>query len=142
VVDDVMVRDVVTVEASASLRLAAERMRDANVGVLPVVDGGVVRGVITDRDLVVRGMARGVEAERVRVADCMSAPAVTARPEWTVDWARHVMAQNRIGRLAVVGPDLGLRGILTLGSLALRTDEPLATLHAAREVSRRAAKAG
>ena len=53
-VRDVMVRKVVTIEPSASLAEAAQRMREANVGVLPVVDEGEVRGVITDRDLVVR----------------------------------------------------------------------------------------
>jgi CBS domain-containing protein len=139
-VAEVMVCDVVTVDGDASLREAAERMRDANVGVLPVVEGGVVRGVLTDRDLVVRATARGLDPETVRVADCMTDPVVSARPEWTVDWARQVMAQGRIGRLPVVDQDRRVRGILTLSSLALRSVEPLATLEAAREVARRSAR--
>ena len=54
-VEDVMVRDVVTIDASGTLLEAAQLMRDANVGMLPVMDTGVVTGIITDRDLVVAG---------------------------------------------------------------------------------------
>src|SRR5262245_2033762 len=56
-VEDVMVRNVQTIDANMNLTQAAQRMRDANVGVLPVVDGGRLRGIVTDRDLVIRGMA-------------------------------------------------------------------------------------
>jgi CBS domain-containing protein len=54
---DVMVRDVIAVDPSASLAEAAQLMRQANVGILPVVEDGQVCGVITDRDLVVRALA-------------------------------------------------------------------------------------
>jgi CBS domain-containing protein len=141
-VGDVMVRDVVSVEAGASLREAAERMREAGVGVLPVVEGGVVRGILTDRDLVVRALAQGLDPRAMRTADCMSEPVVGARPEWTVDWARQVMARSRVGRLPVMDADDHLLGIVTLGSLALRTVDGPATLEAAREVSRRSARGG
>src|SRR6266849_3041051 len=56
-VRDVMVRNVVAIEPSASLAEAARRMCEANVGILPVVEAGEVLGVITDRDLVVRAIA-------------------------------------------------------------------------------------
>ena len=60
---DVMVRDVIAVDPSASLAEAAQLMRQANVGILPVVEDGQVCGVITDRDLVVRALA--VDADLV-----------------------------------------------------------------------------
>jgi acetoin utilization protein AcuB len=50
---DVMVREVVTIDASATVVEAAQRMAEANVGVLPVIDDGELCGVVTDRDLVV-----------------------------------------------------------------------------------------
>ncbi|MGH7264647.1 MAG: CBS domain-containing protein [Candidatus Rokuibacteriota bacterium] len=140
-VADVMVRDIVTVDASETLRDAAGRMREANVGVLPVLEGGQVRGVITDRDLVVRGMARGVDTGTTRVSDCMTDTVVCARPDWDVDEARRVMAECQIGRLPVVDDRNRLLGIVTLGSLALRATEQDETLDAAREVSRRSARA-
>src|SRR6266852_3087512 len=60
-VRDVMVRNVVAIEPSASLAEAARRMCEANVGILPVVEAGEVLGVITDRDLVVRAIASDVD---------------------------------------------------------------------------------
>ncbi len=139
--EDVMIRDVVTVDASATLRDTAERMREANVGVLPVLEFGQLRGVVTDRDLVVRAMARGLNPDVTRIRDCMSEAVVCARPDWDLEEARGVMAQHRIGRLPVVDERNRLLGIVTLGSLALRTAEEEETLGAAREVSRRSARA-
>ena len=61
-VGDVMVSPPITIDATASLKEAAQRMREGNVGALPVVEGGRVRGIITARDLVVRAMALGAVA--------------------------------------------------------------------------------
>jgi CBS domain-containing protein len=66
-VQDVMVSRVVTIEPSASLADAARAMKDANVGMLPVVDEGRVTGVITDRDIVLRGVARAVDVSSTPV---------------------------------------------------------------------------
>jgi CBS domain-containing protein len=62
-----MVSRVVTIEPSASLTGAARAMREANVGMLPVVDAGRVTGIITDRDIVVRGIARAVDVSNTPV---------------------------------------------------------------------------
>src|SRR6266542_4248641 len=61
-VRDVMVHHVLTIEPSGTLREAAQRMREANVGMLPVVEHGRLRGVLSDRDIVVRAVARGSDA--------------------------------------------------------------------------------
>jgi CBS domain-containing protein len=140
-VEDVMVRDVETVEASASLTQAAQRMRDANVGVLPVVDGGRVRAVITDRDVVVRGVARGVDPSQLRVVDCATRDLVAARPDWPVERALETMATHQIGRLPVVDETEKVIGIVTLSSLALRAHRPASALDTAQEVARRSARA-
>ena len=60
-VRDVMVGDVVVIDASASLVDAAVTMKEANVGILPVVSGGRLRGLITDRDIIVRAIAEGAD---------------------------------------------------------------------------------
>ena len=139
-VRDVMVRDVVTIDSSATLRDAAERMRETNVGVLPVMEWGQVRGVVTDRDLVVRGIARGADPATTRVVECMTDRIVCAGADWTVDDARAVMAKGQVGRLPVVDDRNRLLGIVTLGSLALRSRDEEDTLETAREVSRRSAR--
>jgi CBS domain-containing protein len=139
-VEDVMVRDIVTIEASATLLDAATRMRNANVGVLPVTANGEMRGVVTDRDLVVRGMAGRLDPSSTRVAECATPEPRCARPDWGVDDALEVMAQEQIGRLPVLDEDDHLVGIVTLGSLALRSRAEKEALEAAKAVSRRSAK--
>ncbi len=136
-VKDVMVEQVVTIDSSATLAEAAQLMRDANVGVLPVVEGGRLRGLLTDRDIVVRAVARGVDPRSTRVAECATGDVVSARPEWSVEQATRVMARNQVGRLPVVDDDGRLVGIVTLSSLALRSRDEDEALHAAQEVSRR-----
>jgi CBS domain-containing protein len=139
-VQDVMVRDVVAVDASATLVEAAKKMREANVGVLPVMENGEVRGVLTDRDLVVRAIAREADPASTSVGDCATAGPRTARADWDVDQALTMMAEHQIGRLPVVDDRNRPVGIVTLSSLALRSCEDDEALLAAKEVSRRSAK--
>jgi CBS domain-containing protein len=139
-VRDVMVHEVVTIEPSASLAEAAQRMREANVGILPVVEDGEVRGVITDRDLVVRALAKDADLTSTVVGDCATADPVVAHPDWNLDRAMETMARAQVGRLPVVENDNTLTGIVTLGSLALRSKQDRETLQAAKAVSRRSVK--
>jgi CBS domain-containing protein len=135
-----MVRDVVTIKPSASLADAAKRMLDSNVGILPVVESGRVLGVITDRDLVVRALARTGDLGSMAVSDCATSDPVVAHPDWNVDQAMETMAQAQIGRLPVVDDRNALAGIVTLSSLALRSRKDRETLETAKEVSRRSEK--
>jgi CBS domain-containing protein len=139
-VGDVMVKNVETVESTASVIDAAQRMRDANVGVLPVVEGGRLRGIVTDRDLVTRGMARGTDPFGIKIGELATRDFVAARPDWSQERAMDAMTRHHIGRLPVVDDNDRVIGIVTLGSLALRSSHDTRTLDTAREVSRRAAR--
>jgi len=140
-VNEVMIRDVVTMDASGTLLEAAELMRDANVGMLPVMDEDVLRGIVTDRDLVVRAMTRDVRPSEVRVSECLSEPPRCAEPDWTVDEAMEEMARQQVGRLPVVDTSGRVIGVVTLSSLALRSPKQQEALETAQEVSRRSARA-
>jgi CBS domain-containing protein len=140
-VRDVMINDVLTIDASATLVQAAQVMRDGNVGVLPVVEDGRLRGIVTDRDLVVRGMAEGSVPSMTRVSECATWDIVCARANSSIEEAMEVMADSRIGRLPVVDVDNRVIGILTLSSLALRSNEQDEALETAQEVSKRSARA-
>jgi len=139
-VNEVMIRDVVTIDASGTLLEAAELMRDVNVGMLPVMDEDVIRGIVTDRDLVVRAMTRDVRPSEVRVSECLSAPPRCAEPGWTVDEAMEEMARQQVGRLPIVDPGGRIIGVVTLSSLALRSPRQQEALETAQEVSRRSAR--
>jgi CBS domain-containing protein len=140
-IKDVMVQDVVAINPSASLAEAAELMRQANVGILPVVEEGQVCGVITDRDLVVRAIAIGADLASTPVGECATGDPIVAHPDWNLDQAMETMARAQIGRLPVIDDDNALTGIVTLGSLALRSKKDKETLAAAKAVSRRSVKA-
>jgi len=139
-VRDVMVRDVMTIDANATLQEAAQMMRDGNVGVLPVVENGQLRGIVTDRDLVVRGMAAGAGPAMSRVAECATWNIVCAREDSSLDEAMEVMADSQIGRLPIVDADNRVIGIVTLSSLALRSPKQADALETAQEVSKRSAR--
>jgi CBS domain-containing protein len=140
-VKDIMIRDVVTIDAAATVLDAARSMRDANVGMLPVVENGTVRGVVTDRDVVVRGVVRDECASDIPITECLSAPPRCAEERWTLDEAMEEMAAQQVGRLPVVDDAGHVIGIVTLSSLALRARRGDQTLETAQEVSRRSARA-
>jgi CBS domain-containing protein len=139
-VRDIMVDDVVSIEPAASLTDAARAMEDANVGMLPVVQDGKVLGVITDRDIVVRAVAREADPASTAVGDCLSINAIVAHPDWSTERAMQTMAQAQVGRLPVLDDDDQLVGVVTLSSMAFRAPDKNEALEAAQEVSRRSAK--
>ena len=77
-------------------------MRQANVGILPVVEEGQVCGVITDRDLVVRALAFDADLRSTPVGECATGDPVVAHPDWGLDQAMETMARAQIGRLPVI----------------------------------------
>jgi CBS domain-containing protein len=141
-VADVMVTDVQTIGPEVTLVEAAQLMRRENVGALPIVQDGKVIGVITDRDLVVRALARDdVEPSQVRVMDCATRDPVLGHPDWMLERALLVMAEQQIGRLPVVDDDGQLVGLVTVSSVALRSQKADAALVAAKKISTRSARA-
>ena len=87
-VKEVMKRKVATVGPDASVATAARIMRDQEVGCLPVLEGERLIGMITDRDIVVRGVADGLDLHRMMVREAMSASAIACSVEHTVEHAR------------------------------------------------------
>ena len=122
-----MKTDVERVRASDSVRSAASKMRDRNIGFLPVCDENErVVGTITDRDIVIRLVADGHESGRA-VADAMTPEAVCCRPWDDVKRAQALMGQHRKSRIMCVDDDGRLVGVISLSDIARRGDPPLAS---------------
>jgi CBS domain-containing protein len=117
-VEEVMTRDVESVRPDASLKEAAEMMRTLNEGSLPVVDGEKLAGIITDRDIVVRAVAKGMDINTTKINDFMSPAVVTVTGDQTAQEAAKLMAQHQVRRLPVV-EDGRLIGIIAIGDLAV-----------------------
>jgi CBS domain-containing protein len=118
----IMTRGVETVRPSDSLRDAARKMEDMNIGVLPVCDGTELIGVVTDRDMVVRGIARGAAPDRCTVAEVMTTDPEYSYEDESVDEATEKMAALRIRRLFVLDRGRRLVGVLSLGDVAVDSE--------------------
>lgn len=118
-----MSTDVVTVASDASMQDAAFLMKQHDVGALPVVDGDMLRGMVTDRDLVIRGLASGMTD--ARVGSLLSGDVVTVGPDDEDNDVAALMSERQVRRIPVV--DGGrIVGMVSMGDLAARTDGDLA----------------
>ena len=113
-VGNVMQREVAVTGPSASLALAARIMRDQDVGCLPVIENGQVVGMISDRDIVVRGVAGALDPFRAIVREVMSAKALACSAEDSVEQARELMATHLIKHLPVLDRRGQLAGLISL----------------------------
>ena len=119
-----MTADVVTIEPSASVVDAAKQMIQKEKGPLPVVEGGHVVAMVTDRDIIARVVAEGRDPSSVTVDDISTKELVTASPGQDVDEARRLMAEHELDRILVTEGDQ-LVGIISEADI--RKDEgPLA----------------
>ena len=125
-VEEIMTRDPRTVNADDPLIDAARIMRDSDIGDAVVMDGGQVTGIVTDRDIVVRGVAEGIDAESASVGDVCTMGVETIEPDASVDEALSRMRDKDIRRLPVAKNGRPV-GIISLGDLAVER-EPDSTL--------------
>src|SRR5690348_7686913 len=117
-----MSSDVKTATPSLSLADAAKLMKQEDVGSVPVVDGERLIGMLTDRDIVVRGIADGSDPHAVTAGDIASRDIVTIRPDDDLDEALRLMAQHQVRRLPVVD-DGHLVGVLAQADVAQEAKE-------------------
>lgn len=134
---DVMTRGVAVVQRDDTLQNAARQMRDLDVGALPVADGQALCGMVTDRDIAIRGVADGMVAQEATVADVMTEEVRWCSDTDTVETVLDQMGDAQVRRLAVLDADRQIVGIVALGDLAVRgeaeTDEALREISEAPE---------
>jgi CBS domain-containing protein len=118
-IKDVMSRDVQVISPDAPIAEAAKRMRDGDFGMMPVGENDRLVGAISDRDIVVRGLAEGRDGQ-AKVRDVMSDRVRWAYDDETVERAALMMAQYQIRRLPVINHDKRLVGILALADVAVK----------------------
>jgi CBS domain-containing protein len=116
------------IHPDASLTEAAQKMRQVDVGLLPVCEGERLVGILTDRDITVRAVAQGCDPRTTRVRDVMTPEVVSCCEDQDVQTAAQLMATRQLRRLPVLDHAQRLVGILSLADLAVyATDEQLAS---------------
>lgn len=133
-ISEIMTADARCVSPEASLVVAAGMMRDLNVGSLPVCDRDRVTGVITDRDIAIRGVAEGRDPEGSPVRAIMSSDVAYAFEDQDVEDAARIMEVKQIRRLPVLNREKRLVGIVSLGDLAVEAGMALSG-EALKEIS-------
>lgn len=112
-----MTTDVRSISANDSISEAANIMKQLDVGAVPVTDNDILVGIITDRDLVLRGLAEGKNSDE-RVSTIMTKDITTVNPEMDVHKVADIMASKQIRRLPIVENDR-LVGIVSIGDMAV-----------------------
>ena len=125
-ISEVMTRNVATVTPDQSVREAAAFMLSADAGSIPVTDGDKLVGMITDRDIAVRGIAQG-HGPDTPVRDLMSEGLVCVRDDDDVSEVASRRANKQVRRLPVIDSDDKLCGIVSLGDLSRESKQQLAS---------------
>lgn len=146
--ESVMTRNPKCVRKDDTVLTAVRIMRDLNVGAVPVCEGferpedgarvvtRKLEGIITDRDIIIRCIAEGLDPDHVKCQDYMTDDVVTATPDMHADTAAELMARHKIRRLCVVergGSEIV--GIVTLGDLATHNQSDRAAGEALERIS-------
>lgn len=137
-VSEIMTKNVRTATPEATLRDVAAMMRDGDMGAVPVVDAGKLIGILTDRDIVVRAVADGKDAN-TKVSDAMTTELFTVSPDDFVFEAVRLMGEKQVRRVPVVNADGTLAGIVAMADVALETEDEYQIAETLEEISTGAA---
>jgi CBS domain-containing protein len=122
---DIMTRDIGYTTAEETIEQAAGKMKELNVGDVPVVVGGEAVGMLTDRDITIRIAALGLDPQKTHVSDAMTEGIVACREDEDVEVAARLMAEKQVRRLLVIEDGGKLAGVVSLGDLATSVDQEL-----------------
>lgn len=120
---EVMTKDPVYIKPDTTLQEAASKMRELDVGLLPVGDGVKLRGMLTDRDITIRAAAEGLDPKSTRVEDVMTKEVLYAFEDQDIEDAVHSMEEKQVRRLIILDRDKNMTGIVALADLATRTSD-------------------
>ena len=122
-----MTKTVVQLPEETTLVEAAQAMRDEDIGDVVVTARGVLAGLATDRDIVVRAVAEGKDPTTTRLSDVLTEDVVLVRQDASLDDAAEMMREHGVRRLVVTDDANQVTGVLSLGDLAAARD-PASTL--------------
>jgi len=135
---DVMTENVVYSMPGDTVSAVAQLMKQEDIGPVLIVDNDdskTLVGIVTDRDLVLKVIAEGLDPQTTRVEEVMSKKLVTCRADDDVDIAMKSMAQFQLRRIPVVEDNMTLVGIISQADVATRVNAPEKTAEVVKEIS-------
>lgn len=124
-VRDIMTRKLESIPQDSTIRGAAEKMRDQDVGMLPVEQDGEIVGAVTDRDITIRATSSGADPNKTRVDMAMSTEVFSCIEDDDLQQAAEIMEKHQVRRLMVQDNSGNFTGIIALADLALHHKEKL-----------------
>lgn len=121
-VNEIMTKDLITLQLNDNCGLAAEKMREFNIGDILIKEGEDLKGIITDRDVALRCVAERLNPWDTKLSDVATLDPITVTPETPISECSEVMSENQIRRLPITANNQ-LVGIVTLGDLAVDAPE-------------------
>ncbi|MFB0634908.1 CBS domain-containing protein [Bacillus rugosus] len=132
---DIMTKNVECCEPTASITELAKKMRDSNVGSIPICENGTLQGIVSDRDIVTRCLAES--QMDANASDIMSTDIVSGHPDMSAEEASQLMAEHQIRRLPILENER-IAGIVALGDLSVEKDTDQKAGEALSEISKSA----
>ncbi|HEY3375836.1 MAG TPA: CBS domain-containing protein [Candidatus Aquicultor sp.] len=120
-VNEIMTKNPESVQVTDPIDGVAASMRDLDVGFMPILDGDILVGVVTDRDIVLRAVAEDLDIEDDSIGEIMSGNLQIVSPDTDINDAAMVMERFKIRRLPIVDDNGVLIGVISLGDIAVRT---------------------
>ena len=129
-----MTKTLRTATPDMSVGQVAAIMRDGDMGAVPIVDNGMLSGIVTDRDIVVRVVAEGKGADTA-VSEAMTTELFTVRPDDFVFQAIRLMGDKQVRRVPVINEKGELAGIISMADVALETEDERQIAETLEEIS-------
>lgn len=134
-ISDIMTDRIISVGKDESVSAAARMLKRHNVGALPVCDdAGRLRGIVTDRDIVLRCIAAQEDPNKIKVSEIMSRGVITISPEDPVEKAVRLMSEDQVRRIPVMSDGM-LVGMVSLGDMAKRSATNMEAAAALADIS-------
>ena len=137
-VKELMTKNPIIISPDATLRYAAETMKDIDCGFLPIGSKDKLKGIITDRDIITRGIATGADPELDTVQDYMTFDAFGCNEEDFLEDAADKMRQHKVGRLIVKNDRGDVTGILSFGGILRKNADAQEVANVVKRATRKA----
>jgi CBS domain-containing protein len=132
---DIMTRNVEVIHPDAILQEAAIKMKELNIGSIPVCDGDRLQGMLTDRDITIRATAEGRDPKTLPVREVMTPKVYYCFEDQDVEEAARLMSNHQVRRLPIINREKRLVGIVSLGDLSVEIDNDRLTGNTLEEIS-------
>ena len=117
---EIMTKDVELLDSEATVKDAARAMKRRNIGAIPLRKGDRLVGMVTDRDIVVRALADGLDVGKIKVSQIMTSPIAYCFEDQSIEEAAQIMEEKQIRRLPVLSRQKRLVGFVSLGDVAVQ----------------------